>query len=281
MVELSRRAGMAEVATGILHNVGNVLNSVSVSATLMADQLKRSKLGNLRLATTMLSEKNGDLADFLTKDQKGRLLPEYLAKVAGALEKEQASLLTEAEALTENIDHIKGIVAMQQCYAKNSGVNEVLDAAQLVDDALRMNFASIERHGISLIREFEAAPKVSADRHHVLQIIINLIKNAKHAMEGQPRDKRLVIRVAPRTPDRVEISVSDTGVGIAAENLNKIFNHGFTTKPDGHGFGLHSGANAAREMGGSLSVTSEGEGHGATFRLELPAASSTDSERNA
>jgi signal transduction histidine kinase len=70
----------------------------------------------------------------------------------------------------------------------------------------------------------------------------------------------------------VSIIVRDNGIGIPPENLIKIFNHGFTTKRDGHGFGLHSGANAAKEMGGSLTAESNGPGLGATFTLELPVA---------
>ena len=274
LLDLSRRAGMAEVATGVLHNVGNVLNSVSVSATLVGDRLKRSKIGNLCRATEMLRAKNGHLADFLTNDPKGKVLPDYLGKAAEQLEKEQIELLVEIASMTENIEHIKGIVTMQQRYAKVSGLNENLTPPELVEDALRMNFAAFERHRIHVVREIdETTPPVCVDRHKVLQILINLISNAKHAMDEQKaHDKRMVIRVAPHSADRVRISIGDNGVGIVPENLNKIFNHGFTTKHDGHGFGLHSGANAAREMGGSLSVQSDGEGRGATFTLELPAA---------
>ena len=66
------------------------------------------------------------------------------------------------------------------------------------------------------------------------------------------------------------MEVTDNGEGIPKENLTRIFQHGFTTKKTGHGFGLHSGSNAAREMGGSLNVRSDGTGTGATFILELP-----------
>lgn len=282
LLELSRRAGMAEVATGVLHNVGNVLNSVSVSATLLGDRLRRSKIGQLCMATAMLREKSDHLAEFLTTDPKGKVLPQYLDKAAEQLEKEQAELVVEIASMAENIEHIKGIVAMQQNYAKVSGMNENLTARELVEDALKMNFAAFERHRIQVVREVdETTPKVCADRHKILQILTNLIRNAKHAMDHQKaHDKRLVIRVAPHAPDRVRISIVDNGVGIAPENLHKVFNHGFTTKSDGHGFGLHSGANAAREMGGSLSAESEGEGKGATFILELPVAKAIEAPVN-
>jgi len=274
LLDVSRQAGMAEVATGVLHNVGNVLNSVSVSATLVGDRLRQSKVTNLCRATAMLREQNGHLVDFLTTDPKGKLLPEYLGTVADQLVREQTDLIAEMVSVDQHIEHIKEIVAMQQSYAKVSGAYENLSAAELVEDALRMNTAAFDRHRIQVVREFdEHTPKVCVDRHKVLQILINLLRNAKYAMdEQQAHDKRLTIRVGLAAPDRVKISVCDNGVGIAPENLIKIFGHGFTTKKDGHGFGLHSGANAAKEMGGSLNVQSAGVGHGAEFTLELPVA---------
>ncbi len=280
LMDTSRHAGMADVATGVLHNVGNVLNSVSVSATLVAEKLRRSKITNLRRATTMLRERNGHLAEFLTSDPKGKMIPEYLATVADQMAEEQTNLISRMEAVGKHIEHIKEIVAMQQSYAKVSGVYENLAMDSLVEDALRMNLAAFDRHRIDLVREFgEKIPAVRVDRHKVLQILINLLRNAKHAMEDvSSRERRMTIRVEMASPDRVKVSVTDTGVGIAPENLNKVFNHGFTTKKDGHGFGLHSGANAATEMGGTLTVQSDGPGKGAAFTLELPSAAS-NSER--
>ena len=170
---------------------------------------------------------------------------------------------------------------MQQSFAKVSGAYETLSAVELVENALGINSAAFERHHVRVVREFdETAPPVSVDRHKVLQILINLFGNAKYAMDAQTdREKRLVIRVAPAAPGRVEIVVADNGIGISPENLVRIFTHGFTTKEGGHGFGLHSSANAAREIGGSLTARSDGPGHGATFVLELPAAKGRPAEK--
>jgi PAS domain S-box-containing protein len=274
LMSTSRMAGMAEVATGVLHNVGNVLNSVSVSATLVADRLRRSKVGNLRRATDMLREQNGRLAEFLTTDKKGKVLPDYLATVADQLAGEQTMLIAQMDSVGQHIEHIKEIVAMQQSYAKVSGVYETLSPGELVEDALKMNAAAFDRHHIDVVREVAAdLPPVCVDRHKVLQILINLLRNAKYAMEHQSENaKRMVVRAAMAGPVRVKITVADNGVGIATDHLTRIFNHGFTTKKDGHGFGLHSGANAAKEMGGTLTAHSAGLGHGAEFTLELPIA---------
>jgi len=274
LIDTSRNAGMADVATGVLHNVGNVLNSVSVAATVVADKLRRSKVANLRRATGMLREQNGHLAEYLTSDPKGRLIPEYLDTVAEELAGEQSELIAKMTTVGEHIKHIKDIVAMQQSYAKVSGVFEYLKPVALAEDALRINATAFDRHHINLIREFEPdLPAVCVDRHKVLQILINLLRNAKHAMEERTSgERRLVIRIERLAPDKVLMTVADNGIGIPAENMNRIFNHGFTTKKDGHGFGLHSGANSAREMGGNLTARSEGPGKGAEFTLELPIA---------
>jgi signal transduction histidine kinase len=276
LMDSSRHAGMAEVATGVLHNVGNVLNSVSVSATLVGEKLRRSKLENFRKAAAMLRDQNGHLVEFLTADPKGRLVPNYLASVADQLAGEQSELATEMASIGRNVEHIKEIVAMQQSYARVSGVYEDLSVASLVEDALRMNIAAFDRHCIDVVREFdENTPRACVDRHKVLQILINLFRNAKHAMDQLTgNEKRVLIRVGVALPGRVQISIRDHGIGIAPGDLTRIFNHGFTTKKDGHGFGLHSGANAAKEMGGSLKAHSEGLGKGAEFTLELPVAAS-------
>ncbi len=276
LLDTSRLTGMAEVATSILHNVGNVLNSVGVSVTLVSGQLRRSEITNLCRAAAMLRDKNGDLAEFLTNDPKGKLLPEYLGLAADQLAQEQMQMIAEMESVAKHVEHIKEIVTMQQGYAKVSGAFQNLPVATLVDDALQMNATAFARHGIQVVREIaEDAPVVCVDRHKVLQILINLLCNAQHAMdEHNPPTKQLDILVETAAPDRVKIIVHDNGIGIAPDHLVKIFTSGFTTKIDGHGFGLHSGANAAREIGGSLTAHSDGVGLGASFILELPLAAS-------
>ena len=283
LIDTSRSAGMADIATGVLHNVGNVLNSVSVSATLVSERLRSSKVAKLSRATAMLRHQNGHLAEFLPTDPKGKLIPQYLVTVADELTGEQSEMMAKMTTVSEHIEHIKEIVAMQQSYAKVSGVYEHLVAAELVEDALRINATAFDRHHIHLIPGIrEEVPKVCVDRHKVLQILINLLRNAKHAMdEHEGGDKRLVVRVAAAAPSMVRITVTDSGVGIPAENMSKIFNHGFTTKKEGHGFGLHSGANAAKEMGGSLTASSEGPGKGAQFVVELPTTARTAKEAKA
>jgi PAS domain S-box-containing protein len=270
LLETSRQAGMAEVATGVLHNVGNVLNSVNVSATLVIDRIRESKAANLIKLGAILREHKEDMPRFLIHDPKGQRVPEYLLKLADQIEAERKTMTGELESLRKNVEHIKDIVAMQQNYAKVSGVFETVAVAELVEDALQINASALARHGLEIVREFGPNQPVTVERHKVLQILVNLLQNAKHACDDSGRpDKQVTVRIA-RDAARVRVSIIDNGIGIPAENLTRIFAHGFTTKKNGHGFGLHSGALAAKELGGSLTAHSDGPGHGAAFTLELP-----------
>jgi ligand-binding sensor domain-containing protein/signal transduction histidine kinase len=277
LLDISHQAGMAEVATGVLHNVGNVLNSVNISSSCLAENLKKSKAANLSKVVALLHEHEANLGGFLNSDPKGRQLPAYLAQLAQHLAGEQADALAELAGLQRNIDHIKEIVAMQQSYAKVSGVTQRIKIEELVEEALRMNENELMRHAVQLVREYDASlPEITVDKHKVIQILVNLVRNGKQACtETKSRDKRIIMRVA-NGAGRIKIFIIDNGVGIPPENLTRIFNHGFTTRKDGHGFGLHSSALAAKEMGGSLTVHSDGPGKGATFTLELPCTKNED-----
>src|SRR5208283_847076 len=183
---------------------------------------------------------------------------------------EQEKTAGELDSLRRNVEHIKEIVAMQQNYAAVGGLKEVIDLVSLVEDSLRLNEGSFSRHGVEVVRELEKVPPMNVEKHKILQILVNLVRNAKYACDDSGRaDRRLTVRVA-NGDGRVKISVIDNGIGIPPENLTRIFNFGFTTRKGGHGFGLHSSALAAKEMGGSLTVRSGGLGQGADFTLELP-----------
>lgn len=270
LLDISHQAGMAEVATNVLHNVGNVLNSVNISATLLADSTRKSRLSSLAKVVAMLDEQAGHLPAFLTTDPKGRHLPDYLKQLAGHLAAEQLNAVRELEQLQKNIEHIKDIVKLQQSYATTSGVTETVNVAELVDDAVRMVFGAQARAEFSIERNYVKVPDILVQKHKVVQILVNLIRNAKNACDDSGREKKQLRIDISKTDDAVAITLSDNGIGIPPENLTRVFNHGFTTRKDGHGFGLHSGALAARELGGALTVHSDGPGRGATFTLKLP-----------
>jgi signal transduction histidine kinase len=229
------------------------------------------KISGVSRVAQLLREQGDRLAQFLTEDDRGRRVPSYLDQLAVHLEQERKEVSKELSDLALNVEHIKEIVSMQQNYARISGVIETVVLADLVDDSIKIHGRAYTRHGIVLERDFEPLQPVSVDKHKVLQILVNLIHNAKYACDAANLpDKRVTVRIRAKGADRATIEVADTGVGIPPENLPRIFSQGFTTRKGGHGFGLHSAILAAHELGGMLTVQSDGLGHGATFTLELP-----------
>jgi len=270
LMSASRQAGMAEVATNVLHNVGNILNSINISASVLADLVKQSKAEGLTRVAALLKEQGASVGQFLASDDRGRRIPDYLASLGAQLVEDQHAALHEITSLRSNLEHIKETVAMQQSYAKLCGVTETVSVTDLVEDSLRLNAGAFVRHGVALKREYADAAPITVDKHKVLQILVNLVRNAKYACDESGRQDKLLTLRTEDIPEGVRISVIDNGVGIAPENMARLFHHGFTTRQSGHGFGLHSGALAAQELGGSLRAFSDGLGHGATFVLELP-----------
>jgi NO-binding membrane sensor protein with MHYT domain len=278
--DVSRQAGMAEVATGVLHNVGNVLNSLGVSVSLLQSGLRDSRVGNINRVASLLTGQGDRLGAFLDKDPRGREIPAYLLQLGEHLGAENRRLHTEAQAIVRHVEHIGKIIAAQQTYARRGGIAEVIDdVAELVDNAIALNFAASTEVLVS--RQYESVPRLTLDRHKLLQILGNLLSNARHALRAQSQGHRvLTVRIQPlgqaSTPEWVNIEVQDSGIGIGGDALTHLFEFGFTTKADGHGFGLHASANLAKELGGMISGHSDGPGCGARFTLRLPLTASQE-----
>jgi two-component system, NtrC family, sensor kinase len=270
LLETARLGGMSEIATGVLHNVGNVLNSVNVSASLAARKADSANLADLERVSEILASRAQELSSWLATDPRGQRLPGFLVALTRELVQERGELQEELRSVATGIDHIKALVDAQQEYAGNSGVLEPIALRELVETALKISRAAGGDEGIEVVREYAELPPLLLHKHKVLLVLVNLIRNARQALlESGRGEPRLTIRLA-RSGDRARIEIQDNGAGIAPENRERIFRHGFTTKRDGHGFGLHASANAAREMNGNLTGASEGLGRGATFTLELP-----------
>jgi two-component system NtrC family sensor kinase len=282
LVKAARQTGMAEIATNVLHNVGNVLNSVNVSAGLIGARLRESRTRRFADAMDLMNAHDGDLAEFLTRDERGKRLPGYFNKLVVSIARENHLIAQEVESLTKGVEHIRDIVSTQQSYAGAVSLIEPVEVKDLMQEALRMNATSMTRREVKVDNDWPEVPPVLVDKHLMLQILTNLIANSLHAMDSvADRPHRLTLRANTAqgiAGPALRVQVEDNGEGITAENLPRLFTYGFTTRRHGHGFGLHSCSLAARAMGGKLTVHSEGAGKGAVFILDVPVSTV---ERNA
>ncbi len=270
LVSTAHRAGMAEIATGVLHDVGNLLNSVNISAELLTDAANTEAQEALMLLSSLLDEQEGKLARFFAEDERGPQIPEFIRQISETLADDLATLQKEATHLKQKIATINESITMQQEYAKTGLFMEEVELSTLIEDALALQKGSITRHDMMIDRRYSEVPPIRVQKSKLIHAIVNLISNAKDAMLHIPESKRVIIIETGVEDDRVYCRVTDNGEGIAAENLERVFTHGFSTKEKGHGFGLHTSANFMTEMGGSIVAQSEGIGHGATFVLFFP-----------
>ena len=267
----ARISGMAEVATNVLHNIGNTLNTVNTTVTLLIERFKSTKLNNLGKLSDLLKDHQSDLIGYFTHDPKGKLIPAYFIELSDHWLQQAPLLSKELSDLAINIDHIKDCIALQQSMAKTSGMLEPTNLSKIIESILELQSKEIKSSKISIIKEFETLPSLMLDRIKLYQIFVNLLQNARQSIILHDSDKKEIrVSIKSDKSEYIHVSVTDTGMGIKSDNLDKIFSYGFTTKKDGHGFGLHYCANAANEMGGKMQVDSPGEGLGATFTLTLP-----------
>ena len=270
LLDVAHRAGMTEIATGVLHNVGNVLNSVNVSVTLLSENLRKSKVVSVAKVAQLLDEHAAAINNLGDAGAKIQKVPDYLKKLSDTLVAEQHDMLGEVRNLAEKVQHIKNIISAQQNYTRRVSFKEEVRLDDLFTDLLAMHEPSIVKHQVAVERDFEPLPALTIEKSKLLQVLDNLVKNALESMLcGECSVRRLTITTREDSGAAV-ISVKDTGHGISAEHLKNIFRFGFTTKTDGNGFGLHSSALAMSEMGGTIAVASDGVGQGATFTIKLP-----------
>lgn len=268
----SRQAGMADVASSVLHNVGNVLNSINVSTDTLLKTLKKPMVGDVCRIASLFHEHQHDLQEFLTTDPKGKQIPSYLGLVAESLTGSHQTIQGELDLLVKKVEHVKQVIMSQQDIARAGNVRESVSVEGLMEQAVLMALPEPEKYRIHIAREYSPVPAITTDRHQVLQILVNLISNAKNAMvEHTGSARRLTLRIGvPSAKACARFEVIDTGSGIKPENLSRLFAQGFTTRKDGHGLGLHSAAIVSKNLGGTLLAQSAGEGCGATFTLDLP-----------
>ena len=272
LLETSRQLGKAEHAAHVLHNVGNVLNSITVSTSIILNILKEPFVEDIHRMATMMKEHQDGLAKFLTDDQAGSQIPHYLHQSSEHVTQQQAKALRELSNLTTNLEHVNHIIQAQHSIAKTTIHREPVHLPELLDRALTI-VQGENNFTFEVQRNYTDIPSIMTDKHQLLQILVNLIRNAKQAMaqsSDPPNRLTLSIRKVMDPTETVFVSVQDSGMGMTTEHLKHIFSQRFTTKPEGQGLGLHSSALAAKLISGTLQAESPGPGQGATFTVTLP-----------
>jgi len=269
LVAASRRSGMADVATHMLHNLGNALNSITVSLGVLQDTLRQSRVAGLSKVVHMISGDDGG-SRFFSDEARARRVPDYLAASAAQLEGERASLHGELASLRGHVEHIQAVVATQELHTDAPAVHEITELPAVLDEALSASLVRHEERDVEIERDYAAVPEVALDRNKLLQILSALLDNAWRALDGPAAHRKCIrLRLHAPTGNQIAIEIADSGRGIAPENLTRIF-HQSVPLPGAHGSHLHASACAATEMGGSLIATSDGPGRGACFTLTLP-----------
>jgi len=271
--EAAYKIEMADVASTVLHNVGNVLTSVAVAANMVESVVDQSSVTLVNRMAELINTHQEDLGTYLTEDPKGKRIPSSLEKLGIHLIEEQRTVLKEMKGLVRNIRHMKQIIASHQTMAKSAGQAEQISLVDVLSHAMELSFQPGDAKWMTIRRDYQEMPTVLVDQHQLLQVLVNLLRNAKQAMRQQAQaSHELNLNVQYQGEDRTSVvmTIQDSGIGIAPEHLSKMFTRGFTTKKDGNGIGLHSSILAIQNMGGSIHVQSDGVGRGATFTLTFP-----------
>lgn len=267
----SRLGGMADVAIGVLHNVGNAINSVNVSTSLVGDKLQSKPMKLLTRGMELVSAHKDDLARFLTEDPAGKAVVEALPRLAASIVREQQEILAEIESVRRHLGQIMQTIQVQEEYARVTSVVEKCSLDQVIDEALAFVVMRCKELGVQVKTEVDQMLDLTQDRNQIVQILANLMRNAVDALAEVDRPEKVISVVGQRYgEERFWIEVSDNGAGISEEDRSAIFRYGFSTKRDGHGFSLHNSSALAQAMGGALTFSSDGRGRGSVFRLELP-----------
>jgi len=270
IIRKEHKSELADITSATLHNVKNILNSVKISTESIGEIISSGSINSLRKANDILGEQVENLEEFICNNDKGKKLMHYYLKLGDSFDTEEKESRIHLNRLLAKVDAIEKIVTAQQGYSGKLE-KEIVDITHVVEDALTMLANSIEGYHIQIVKDFSHVTEVRVLKTKLMHILINLIKNAIEAMNEIPADKRVLRISTEQTANGVCLKINDKGCGIQEEDIHKMFRYGFTTKEDGHGFGLASCAAYLEEMDGEISVESEGNGKGSTFTMTLMA----------
>jgi len=275
LAESARQAGKAEMAAGVLHNLGNAINSIGVRLEMIRAHICNCPMESVLRAVEFLEQQQEHLGSFFREDPKGKQVLPFLKELAVASQPVRAQVKETLEFVRGKIQHIAEIITVEQRYHRPGQLTEPADLNQVVRESFSLLQDSLQRRGIQVEQELAELPLVNLDRSQAIQVVFNLLKNAAEALEKNPEGERRIrvqTRIAPDAAGELEITVADNGSGIRPEDLSRLFQFGFTTKAlrGGHGFGLHASANYIQSVGGRIEAASQGPGQGAVFRVYFP-----------
>lgn len=270
LIDLSRHIGRSEIASSILHNIGNVLNSINLSSTTIEENLKESTLPIVGKISEALDKPPQELSDFLIKDSKGNQIPALLNRVFDSLQAERSQIQEEAINLNKCLDHVNTIIAAQQQITRSETLDTPTSINEIIDTAISVNMAGIQRHSGKVFKNIPENLTLVLDKHRLLQVLINLISNGKYSADSVSVKDPTIWIDAKFQAGQLIIEVKDNGIGISKESIDRIFEYGYTERKEGNGIGLHSSVIAIEEMKGTLTVHSDGPNKGATFTVAIP-----------
>ena len=270
------QAGIAEMSVSVLHNIGNAVTAITDDA----EQILRAARDLGRVAELLLADADRTSKLLPSPGDSPHNLPQVVARLL-TVQREIARTIQgdgiqeRAARIERSVRHIADIVRIQQSAALPSGGSSSFSLQRLLDDALVMQGESLSRHEVTVTMNIDPkADEVTTYRNRLLQALINMIKNSYEAIRERQAEEpiagHIVITSRAVSPERVELSIADNGIGIEQDRLQSIFRFGYSTKVRGSGFGLHSVANFVQEQGGHIEARSAGRNQGAELLIELP-----------
>jgi len=273
LVNSARQAGMAEIAINVLHSVGNVLNSLNISSDILYKKIRNIDIAQLEKLANFLKNDQSEEIQLFVKSEKGAKILEFLELSGQKLNNDKVELFNEVRDLKKYVFEVMKIIEAQQSNSKPTTVISNFVISIVIDSILSQYKDQLKLNEIIVIQE-DKGLSITTDEYQFSKIVQNLIQNAidslyaRHASENIP--KKITISSQLCDHDKVAIEVADNGIGIHLEDINLIFNARFSTKHDHNGLGLHYSAITAKKLGGNLTVSSDGLGKGAIFKLIIP-----------